>query len=84
MINEEKVKDFAEQYYANKNFRKCNDIAINSNVALCIDNIQIEGNAKNIGQPKDNKQFCDLFRLYHETSEQICLQKVTKCSQLNL
>ena len=48
-------------FQTDKNFRKYNDLINNPNVALCIDNIQIEGKAKCIGKPLDNQLFCDEF-----------------------
>ena len=43
------------------NLRKYQQIINNKNVALCIDNIQIEGTCEEIGYPLDNKDFCDTF-----------------------
>lgn len=43
------------------NLRKYQQIINNKNVALCIDNIQIEGTCEEIGHPLDNKDFCDTF-----------------------
>ncbi len=44
------------------NMKKYYQITLNSNVALCIDNIQIEGICKEIGRPLKNTPFCDVFR----------------------
>lgn len=42
--------------------RKYNQIIQNENVALCVDNIQIEGICKELGAPKDHKDFCEHFK----------------------
>ena len=42
--------------------RKCRQISMNPNVALCIDNIQIEGKAVQEGRPTEHPVFRDLFR----------------------
>ncbi len=43
-------------------FRKYHQILTNNNVALCIDNIQIEGICKELGHPLDNLSFCKCFK----------------------
>lgn len=52
-----------EKFYfqTDVNFRKCRQIGENENVALCIDNIQIEGVCKEIGKPLKNVSFCNVF-----------------------
>ena len=42
--------------------RKYRQIKSNRNVALCIDNIQIEGVCEEEGHPLDNGQFCNLYQ----------------------
>ena len=42
--------------------RKYRQIKSNRNVALCIDNIQIEGVCEEEGHPLDNDQFCYLYQ----------------------
>ncbi|MCM1507879.1 MAG: pyridoxamine 5'-phosphate oxidase family protein [Ruminococcus flavefaciens] len=42
--------------------KKYHQISANNNVALCIDNIQIEGKCTEIGHPLDNTTFCDVFQ----------------------
>lgn len=42
--------------------KKYRQIKSNRNVALCIDNIQIEGVCEEIGHPLDNSQFCSLYQ----------------------
>lgn len=42
--------------------KKYRQIKSNRNVALCIDNIQIEGICEEKGCPLDNSQFCDIYQ----------------------
>ena len=42
--------------------KKYRQIKANRNVALCIDNIQIEGICEEKGRPLDNSQFCDIYQ----------------------
>ncbi len=42
-------------------FRKYNQLASNPHVALCTDNIQIEGIAEELGHPLTNTEFCRRF-----------------------
>ncbi len=43
-------------------FRKYRQLTANPNVALCIDNIQIEGVCEESGHPLKSEAFCSLFR----------------------
>lgn len=43
-------------------FRKYRQLSANPNVALCIDNIQIEGICEEVGHPLQNALFCERFR----------------------
>lgn len=43
------------------NFRKCSQISKNPNVAMCVDNISVEGICSEIGKPFDNTDFIQLF-----------------------
>lgn len=43
-------------------FRKYNQLKNNPHVALCIDNIQIEGLCNEIGTPIENEDFCNAYR----------------------
>lgn len=52
------------------NLRKYQDIKANKNVALCIDNIQIEGICKEIGHPMDYQSFYKPFEKYFFSSFQ--------------
>lgn len=49
-------------------FRKYEQIQNNPYVALCINNIQIEGLCKQIGSPSDNETFCKLYHKYFPSS----------------
>lgn len=64
---------FNNKFYCqtDKNFLKYQQIESNPNVALCLDNIQIEGIAKNIGKPLENQKFINLFKQYYKTSYEI-------------
>lgn len=42
--------------------RKYHQISVNPNVALCIDNIQIEGICTEKGRPLDDNKFCEAFQ----------------------
>lgn len=44
------------------NLRKYHQLMANNNVALCIDNIQIEGVCKEVGHPLEAPDFSCLFR----------------------
>lgn len=43
-------------------FKKYKQLIANPNVALCIDNIQIEGVAEELGLPIENTLFCERFK----------------------
>lgn len=43
-------------------FRKYDQLKNNIHVALCIDNIQIEGSCNEIGKPIENEDFCNAYR----------------------
>ena len=43
-------------------FRKYRQLSANRNVALCIDNIQIEGICGELGHPLADDRFCERFR----------------------
>lgn len=47
---------------------KYHQIIANNNVALCIDNIQIEGICEEIGHPLKNDVFCNVFKEYFKGS----------------
>ena len=49
-------------FQTDKTFRKYHQIISNPQVALCIENIQIEGVCEEIGHPMDNDLFCILYK----------------------
>lgn len=42
--------------------KKYRQLSENCNVALCIDNIQIEGVCSEVGHPLENERFCEVFQ----------------------
>ena len=48
--------------------RKYEQMKENAHVALCCDNIQIEGSAEEAGHPLDNPAFCTAFREKYPSS----------------
>lgn len=55
-------------FQTDRAFRKYNQIICNPNVALCDDNIQIEGICKETGKPIENNAFCELYKKYFKSS----------------
>ena len=49
-------------FQTDRNFEKCRQIENNPNVALCIDNIQIEGICRELGKPVDNSEFIKEYK----------------------
>lgn len=49
-------------FQTDRELRKYGQLISNSNVALCIDNIQIEGQCEELGHPLDNADFTEVFR----------------------
>ncbi|MGN0379981.1 MAG: pyridoxamine 5'-phosphate oxidase family protein [Butyrivibrio sp.] len=56
------VMDGKLYFQTDMKFRKYIQLKGNPNVALCIDNIQIEGRCREIGKPADSKDFCRSFK----------------------
>lgn len=58
------VVQFDEKFYFQTDIKlkKYRQLTANNNVALCIDNIQIEGICEEIGHPLENSAFSSLFR----------------------
>lgn len=50
--------------------RKYHQLKSNPHVALCVDNIQIEGLCKEIGCPGENKDFCNAYQTCFPSSFQ--------------
>lgn len=63
---------FEGEFYfqTDKNFRKYNQIKNNPNVALCCDNISVEGVCTEIGKPLDNNKFIELYDKHYNYSFQ--------------
>ncbi len=55
-------------FQTDKNFRKYAQIKENPNVALCIDNVQIEGICHELGHPMENNDFCRLYEKCFKSS----------------
>ena len=49
-------------FQTDSKLRKYRQICANDHVALCIDNIQIEGKCTEIGHPLDDPRFCAAFQ----------------------
>lgn len=49
-------------FQTDNTFRKYNQLKRNPHVALCIDNIQIEGLCNEVGTPIENEDFCNAYR----------------------
>lgn len=63
---------FEGEFYfqTDKNFRKYNQIKNNPNVALCCDNISVEGVCTEIGKSLDNNKFIELYEKHYNYSFQ--------------
>lgn len=59
-----------EKFYfqTDKTFQKYEQLNSNPLVALCVDNIQIEGKCKEIGTPSDHIVFLEMFKKYFASS----------------
>ncbi|MDA3900606.1 MAG: pyridoxamine 5'-phosphate oxidase family protein [Spirochaetes bacterium] len=57
-------------FQTDRRFKKKRQIAENPYVALCIENIQIEGKAEQVGHSsrEENKHFCEEFAIHHSGS----------------
>lgn len=64
------MKDGKFYFQTDTAFHKYEDILGNANVALCKDNIQIEGNCKEIGKPMEIEWFKEMYSTYHSSSFQ--------------
>lgn len=49
-------------------FRKYRQLKENTNIALCIDNIQIEGLCEEVGHPLENTEFCVAYQKHFANS----------------
>lgn len=57
--------DGAFYFQTDKKLKKYNQIKENQNVALCIDNISIQGICCEAGLPINNERFCRLYKEYY-------------------
>ena len=73
------IHDQCFYFQTDINFRKCKDLEINNNVALCIDNIQIEGICKKLSHPLENEMFKTLFKKYYPSSFESYTNLSTEC-----
>ena len=55
-------------FQTDKTFRKYEQLIKNRRVALCIDNIQIEGICEELGRPLENEAFVQNYKLYFASS----------------
>ena len=55
-------------FQTDKMLKKYHQLISNPQVALCIDNIQIEGVCEEIGHPMDNDSFCNTYKECFEGS----------------
>lgn len=55
-------------FQTDNTMRKYRQLSANPNVALCTDNLQIEGVCKEIGHPLENAGFCESFKRQFESS----------------
>lgn len=55
------ISDGIFYFQTDKTFRKYKQLQMNRKVALCIDNISIEGYCYEIGHPLVNPEFCNLY-----------------------
>lgn len=62
------IKDEKFYFQTDNAFHKYDDISKNANVALCKDNIQIEGICKEIGKPMEIDWFQKMYSKYHLSS----------------
>lgn len=58
-------------FQTDRNFRKYSQIKSNPHVALCANNIQIEGVCKEIGKPADNAEFCKLYKEFYPNAYEL-------------
>lgn len=71
-------------FQTDREMRKYGQLSCNPHVALCIENIQIEGLCQQIGRPVENPDFCSLYEecfpgsfQRYSTLEKECLFAVT-------
>lgn len=52
-------------FQTDRKLKKYNQIKENENIALCIDNISIEGICSEVGVPIENDEFCKLYKEFY-------------------
>ncbi|MFV0341337.1 MAG: pyridoxamine 5'-phosphate oxidase family protein [Anaerocolumna sp.] len=62
------IMDNSFFFQTDKTFRKYSQIQGNNCVALCFDNLQIEGICYETGKPADFTDFCEKFNIYFKSS----------------
>ena len=62
------VLDEKIYFQTDKTLRKYRQLKGNSNVSLCIDNIQIEGYCEEVGRPLENIEFSNAFKKHFLSS----------------
>lgn len=62
------VLDEKLYFQTDKTLRKYRQLKGNSNVSLCIDNIQIEGCCEEVGRPLENIEFSNAFKKHFLSS----------------
>lgn len=55
-------------FQTDKSFRKYHQLISNPQVALCIENIQVEGMCKEQGHPLENALFCEIYKACFNSS----------------
>lgn len=55
-------------FQTDKTFRKYDQLSQNPHIALCKDNIQIEGECSELGIPADNEEFCNMYKKFFPDS----------------
>ena len=63
--------DGALLFQTDRNSKKYSQIKVNPNVALCANNIQIEGICKEIGKTADNAEFCKSYKEFYPSAYEL-------------
>lgn len=66
-------------FQTDKTFRKYEQLQKNRKVALCIDNISIEGYCNELGHPLENPKFCNLYEKYFSNAFKRYTQLTNEC-----
>ncbi len=62
------MMDHKLYFQTDKRFLKTQQMLKNQKVALCVDNIQLEGNAKIVGNSDEAPKFCEAYKRYFRAS----------------